>query len=463
MTYTFFGDASEIIRQWPVASILATILFTIVHIVPANLLRCYIFRRHLRYPLSYVIAGLMILLSLECLCQLFYGHIFSTRVGFIWHWIYFFYLCAMIRVPLCKQIALIIPLGLIWFLMLYIAYTVEYNWPLFAMPFIESSLVLLLEFPICISIVRYYERRYAAPLLAGDSVPELWPPLALLSLIILILSILATPFNEDRSFHAFMIRFASSTGGLAGTLLALHAARQAVERRQLNSILAIEQERHAIEKEHYARLSQIEKETRLFQQNLENFAEKAGELLKKKEYDAIYTYADHYLDGLGAAYPARVCRNEMVNALVCYWKNVLDRLSVTCTFDISIDEENHIDPLHMTAILGNLLRNAAEALTRVPDKEDRWLNLHAAEQAHSLILTLDNSFDGQLRQDDAKHYLSSKRDFANRGVGLDSIQSSVSLYHGSFSVEAANGVFRASVILPWTKKPEQPQTVLPID
>ena len=458
MTYTFFGDASEIIRHWPMASALVTILFTILHIVPANLLHCYIFRRYFRYPLPSILSGLFLLLSMECVCQLLYGHIFSTRVSFIWHWIYFFYFCAMIRVSLCKQIALIVPLGLIWFLLLYIAYTTEYNWPFFPIPFMESGIVLLLEIPICTASVFYYERHFTTPLLAGDSIPELWPPLALLSLLLLILSVLATPFNEDRTFHAFLIRLASSAGGLAGTLLALHAARQAIERRQLNSILAIEQERHFIEKEYYDRLAQIEKETQLFQQNLKDFAEKAGKLLEKKDYDAIYNYANHYLDNLGNAYPARVCRNEMVNALVCYWKNVLDDLGTTCSFDISISKEDHIDPLHMTAILGSLLRNAAEALAHVPDKKNRWLLLHAVEQAHSLIITLDNSFDEPLHQDNAKHYLSSKHDFTNRGVGLDLIQSSVSHYHGNFSIETTGGVFSASILLPWPKQSEEWKT-----
>ena len=88
-----FGDAADVIRQWPALSTWATIFYTFVHILPANLVRCYIFRQYLRYPFTKVLAGLLLLITLECLCQLGYGRIFSVRLGFLFYWVYFTYLC----------------------------------------------------------------------------------------------------------------------------------------------------------------------------------------------------------------------------------------------------------------------------------------------------------------------------------------------------------------------------------
>ena len=102
----------------------------------------------------------------------------------------------------------------------------------------------------------------------------------------------------------------------------------------------------------------------------------------------------------------------------------------------------------MTAILGNLLRNAAEALARVPENEERQLKLNIVKMNGYLILTLDNSFNGEIVSDEDDNLLSAKRGFAKRGVGLDSIRYSLEHYHGEFSTTVQDRIFEASILLP---------------
>ena len=448
MSYTFLGDATEIIRQWPVLSIWATIFYTFAHILPANLVRCYIFRRYLRYPFTKIFAGLLLLITIECLCQLWYGRIFSARVGFLFYWVYFFYLCAMTRVSFCKQVCLIMPLGLVWHFLIYVAYTVEYYLPVFPVPFFETGLVLLLELVFCLYFLWLYSERFAAPLLAEHSVPRLWPPLAFLSFAILALSILASPFNENRTLPAFFVRLAASMGGLTGTLIALYAVREAIVRRQLNSILAITQEMREVEQEHYANLEEIENNTRTFQQKLQTFVRHADELLERGDYAAIDAYAGDFLEEGEFWDGEPVCGNELVNALVSYWQEVFRRLGAKTCFEISLSSRNPIEPLHMTAILGNLLRNAAEALARIPEGQERQLGLALQQMGGTLVIVLDNNFNGQLKQDEEQNYLSSKLGFASRGVGLDSIRSSVEQCGGTFTIQVQGQSFESSVVLP---------------
>ncbi len=448
MSYTFLGDAAEIIHQWPILSVWATIFYTFAHILPANLVRCYLFRRYLRYPFAKIFAGLLLLITIECLCQIWYGHIFSARVGFIFYWVYFFYLCAMTRVSFCKQVCLIMPLGLVWHFLMYVAYTVEYYVPVFPVPFFETGLVLLLEMVFCLYFLWLYSERFAAPLLEEHSVPRLWPPLAFLSFVILALSILASPFNEDRTLPAFFVRLAASLGGLTGTLIALYAVREVIIRRQLNSILAITQEMREVEQEHYANLEEIEKNTRSFQQKLEDFVLHADGLMERGDYGAVANYARSFLEQGELSDSTPVCGNELVNALVNYWQGIFQQLGAKTCFEISLGSRNPIDPLHMTAILGNLLRNAAEALARVPDGQERRLRLVLRELGGMLVIALDNSFDGQLQQDKEQNYLSSKLGFAERGVGLDSIRSSVEQCGGTFTIQVQERSFEGSVVLP---------------
>lgn len=448
MPYTFFGDAAEIIRQWPVLSTLATIFYTFAHILPANLVRLYIFRRYLRYRLSKVLAGLLLLISIECLCQLWYGHIFSARVAFPFYWLYFSYLCFMTRVAFAKQVCLVMPLGLVWHFLIYVAYTTEYYMPLFPVPFFQTGLVLLVELCVCLYFFWLYSEHFAAPLLANDTLPKLWTPLAVLAWVMMVLSILATPFNEDRTLSAFFVRLAACLGGLTGSLITLYAARQVIVRRQLNSILAITQEMREVEQEHYANLAEIEKSTRGFQQKLQAFVRHTDELLDRGDYVAVEAYAGDCLEAGELSDGSPVCGNELVNALVNYWQKIFRQLGAKTYFEISLGSRNPIDPLHMTAILGNLLRNAAEALARVPEGQERRLRLVLRDLGGMLIIAMDNSFDGQLQQDEEQNYLSSKLGFTSRGVGLDSIRSSVEQCGGTFTLQVKERIFESSVAMP---------------
>ena len=450
---SFFGiDETLILQEWPRVSMLVTIFYTIAHILPANLIRCYIFRSYLRYSLARILGGLGLLLAIETCFQLMYPRIYSTRIGFVFYFIYFFYFCAMTRVAFCKQITIVLPLGLVLLVLQNLAYTIEYHWPLFPIPFIESGILVPLGLGIFLPAFRKYKEKVAAPLLADTSLTELWPPLAAMAFATLLLSILTSPFHEIRSLTAFLARFAASMGALAGISIALYAAKQVIQRRQLNSILAVTQEMRELEQKHYANIAKIEESTTTIQKELIGYAEHIAQLLEARDYDGIRAYSRSFLEGQQTLSARRLCNNELVNAIVNYWQDQLSQLQVKSDFNLILGKEDPIDPLHMTAILGNLMRNAAEALSRIDVPEDRFLKLSLMELGGLLIITVDNSFNGELQQDADAQYLSAKRGFASRGIGLDSIRYSVSQYHGTFETKIRGKLFEASVMLPLIAK-----------
>ncbi|WP_211209216.1 GHKL domain-containing protein [Succinispira mobilis] len=84
--------------------------------------------------------------------------------------------------------------------------------------------------------------------------------------------------------------------------------------------------------------------------------------------------------------------------------------------------------------------------------QDRLLNLTLQQLGRAFVIALDNSFDGQLKQDEEQNYLSSKLDFKSRGIGLDSIRSSVEKYDGTFNMEIQAKNFASSIVLPLPSK-----------
>lgn len=144
---------------------------------------------------------------------------------------------------------------------------------------------------------------------------------------------------------------------------------------------------------------------------------------------------------------APVCPNEAVNILIGYWQPVFDRLGARTEYRIEIGTENPIDPLDLTAILGNLLRNAAEAMERLSPTAERILRLALVHQADILFLTMDNSFDGTLRYDADGNLLSSKRAYIEDGIGMESIRASLARYDGAMEVMVEDGLFSVDMTL----------------
>ena len=444
----FSADVLLIKAEWPLACALVTVFYTFAHIFPFSFLRCYVFRHYLRYASRTVALGAILIALFECAVQILYGNIFSTRIGFVFHFIYFLYFCMMIRVPFLKQYALSLPIGVLMFFSHYIAYTVEDHFLRLPIPFLASGIIVLLLAGLYFYPAQKYSEKYIAPLLPDKSLQQIWKPIVFMGTTLLVLSILANPFNEQRSWAAFCARLAALIGSFTCMSIIIYSMNQVIRQKQLNAILAVAHEMRGMEQEHYASIAEIEAKTHVIQRELYDCAVHIQQFLDENKADAIREYSQRFLDSRLSLTSRRVCGNELINAIVSYWQNKFASLQVKSSIRIALGPDNPIDPVHMTAILGNLLRNAFEALARVPDANERRLvmNLRSFEQA--LVITLDNTFNGELRQDASGCLLSAKRDFSSRGVGLDSINYSVEQYGGTFQTKVSADLFEASVMLP---------------
>ena len=434
------------LMPYPLAVPLVTLLYTAVHILPVNLIRLYIFRCYLRFAPLPIIAGLLLLTGIEAAIQIEAVTVFSRRIAFPFLFFIFFYLLAMTRVPIGKQICILIPPGLVWFAMQTVIYAVEDACPIFDVPFLLSGLCTIACLPIAVPLFLYYGRTIAAPLLADDSFDAVWTPLAWLGMLILVLTILLSPFNDLRTHTALFVRLSGAVGGFCCIGLALYAMNARLRQRALREQAAREVEMAEITRQNAARMEENDRTTRTFRTQFTEMIAAVRAMLAQGDTAGI----ERMMGDAASLIQTRcapVCANETVNILVGYWQPIFERLGVQTAYHIEVGAENPIPPLDLTAILGNLLRNAAEALERVAPDAPRILRLALVHQGDTLFLTADNSYDGALRYDAEEHLLSSKRGYTERGIGMESIRASLAHYDGTMEIAAEGELFAVSIVL----------------
>ena len=434
------------LMPYPLAVPLVTLLYTAVHILSVNLIRLYIFRCYLRFAPLPIIAGLLLLTGIEAAIQIEAVTVFSRRIAFPFLFFIFFYLLAMTRVPIGKQICILIPPGLVWFAMQTVIYAVEDACPIFDVPFLLSGLCTIACLPIAVPLFLYYGRTIAAPLLADDSFDAVWTPLAWLGMLILVLTILLSPFNDLRTHTALFVRLSGAVGGFCCIGLALYAMNARLRQRALREQAAREVEMAEITRQNAARMEENDRTTRTFRTQFTEMIAAVRAMLAQGDTAGI----ERLMGDAASLIQTRcapICANETVNILVGYWQPIFERLGVQTAYHIEVGAENPIAPLDLTAILGNLLRNAAEALERVAPDAPRILRLALIHQGDTLFLTADNSYDGALRYDAEEHLLSSKRGYTERGIGMESIRASLAHYDGTMEIAAEGELFTVSIVL----------------
>ena len=153
-----------------------------------------------------------------------------------------------------------------------------------------------------------------------------------------------------------------------------------------------------------------------------------------------------YLSELIRDIPAAVrdyCENPTVNAVVSHYAARCRQEGIAFTARLTVPAQNkNLDDRALCVVFANLLENGVEACGRMA-RGEKFIRLNSSMEYGVLTITMDNSFDGQARQEDGK-FLSSKRAGAP-GVGLSSIRAVAKAHQGDARFEAKGTVFLSSV------------------
>lgn len=126
-----------------------------------------------------------------------------------------------------------------------------------------------------------------------------------------------------------------------------------------------------------------------------------------------------------------VCRNE----------------GITLTATVDGRSLSFMDEADIYSLFGNALDNAIEALRRVSDPDRLILDVSTRTAGGMVDIQVRNFYEGELRFADGLPQ-TTKTDGGLHGYGTKSIRATARRYGGDASIDASEGMFRLSVLLP---------------
>ena len=161
-------------------------------------------------------------------------------------------------------------------------------------------------------------------------------------------------------------------------------------------------------------------------------------------------YAKNILEQMDGNTQFVQSNNFIIDSIVNFKLQELKNLAIDLNIDIKVSPQLNILAYDLTTILGNLLDNAVTALKQIPQSKDRKLNLSIYCNKGSLIILIDNSFNGKLSFKNGK-FKTTKSVKSNHGFGLESVEKSVARYGGNTQIEHTDNIFSVAVLIPYTE------------
>lgn len=166
--------------------------------------------------------------------------------------------------------------------------------------------------------------------------------------------------------------------------------------------------------------------------------------IDRNDREGLADYIDIYKNELPPDTLELYCRNNVVDAVVCYYATLARDAKIQFEAAVNYPDNCSVTSTDITVLLGNLLENAAEACMRDTGKQ-KFIKLRIKQRNKSTLLILvDNTCKTPVIFHEGIPISSKREGF---GIGTASVQSIAARYGGDVQFEQKEGVFCASVFL----------------
>ena len=189
-------------------------------------------------------------------------------------------------------------------------------------------------------------------------------------------------------------------------------------------------------------IQQSQINTRSLKHDMKHHIKMLSDLISSGDKDAALKYLSDMGDFMDHTEKYVSSGNERIDSILNYYIGKAKNTDIHVSWKIQIPEQIEISTFDTNVILSNLLDNALNALSDIPNPT---LEIFMKYDRGILYINIQNNCNHE--QPSIHAILSAFEPENEHGYGLKNVQRIVEKYHGNLSTECVNDVFNASILL----------------
>lgn len=158
-----------------------------------------------------------------------------------------------------------------------------------------------------------------------------------------------------------------------------------------------------------------------------------SQLNEQNDQDKISRYLDTLLNSSDLQASVQVSDNELLNSILCHYIQICQRNNISFKIDVRKKLLHNLDYTELTALFCNLLDNAVEACSHIPDSYIE-LSITDKENTNITVINMINTCRTSPKFNKNGIPVSQKKNRIKHGFGLKSVERIVNKYNGNMKM-----------------------------
>lgn len=181
-------------------------------------------------------------------------------------------------------------------------------------------------------------------------------------------------------------------------------------------------------------MSESQKRIRFLRHDMKNHMHKIKTLISENKPQEALTYMEQMETFVTVKNEFVNTGNDDVNCLLNYKLSIAKEMGVDFLCDITLPDKLNVDTFDLTAIFGNLLDNALNALSHV---EKKVLIIRIKYTKGVIRLDMENTYDPHFKEE---------KDETEHGLGLLSVENTLKRYHGKLCTSPTDSRYYVTAV-----------------
>ena len=197
----------------------------------------------------------------------------------------------------------------------------------------------------------------------------------------------------------------------------------------------------------YKMLEEQHRQSERLRHDMKNHIIALSGLFRNKEWDKMGDYLKN-MENSSLEDGGDITGNKAVDALLYQKRKQAEVKNIKWECDVQVSKTCCINEFDLCILFGNILDNALEACERLKCCECRFINVQAKIVKKCFLFEVKNSMDITEKYKDG---FTNKENPQEHGIGLQNVRDVVHRYNGVVNIDAKNGIFVISILIPLNK------------